>query len=221
MRKENKNFINKFEKDYKEIVRELFQKQLIKEIRHDSIKESNEQITITRENKENESNILFDKQISIDDIMKELLYQREYNILFYDRSIIQYEFLIENGKIKKERLIFIKKHNYLWSKEEISEKELHDIELDWFQEENGIPTIIRIDYDTENFEDVLHPITHMTLSNYDECRIPMMGAMSLYNFINFVLNFFYNESLSFKSAFSEVDITISDNERKRLHFEWK
>ena len=61
----------------------------------------------------------------------------------------------------------------------------------------------------------------MTLSNYEECRIPMMGAVTLYNFVNFVLNFFYNDTLNCSSVFEEPDITISQNEKKRLHFEWE
>ena len=220
MKINNKNYIKQFSTDYENIIKELYEKNLIRDSKSHSISEKGGRIIITRSNKANESNILYDKHLPIETIMDTLLEKKEYNILLYDRSIIQYEFIIERGKIIKERLIFIKKHNYLWSKEEIADKDMENFEIDWFEEELGIPVVIRIDYDQENHIDIIHPITHMTLSNYEECRIPMMGSVSLYNFINFILNFFYNDSLSFKSKFEGNDITITDNEKKRVHFEW-
>ncbi len=219
MTAKNKKFIQKFRYDYENIIRELYEKKLIRDIREHNIKE-NSFIEISRNNKCQESKILYDKHLPIDIVMNTLLEKKEYNILLYDRAIIQYEFIIKEGKIIKERLIFIKKHNYLWPKEEIAGKDMDNFGDDWYVQELGIPVVIRIDYDIANHEDIKHPITHMTLSNYDECRIPMLGSVSLYNFINFILNFFYDDKLDFKSKFEEKDITITENERKRIHLEW-
>lgn len=221
MKKTNKKFIRDFMADYNNIVRELYEKEMIRDIKSHVINDFGEVVEITHENKSNESNILYDRHLPIEKIMNILLENKEYNLLLYDRSIIKYQFTIINGKICKERLIFIKKHNYLWTKDEINKKDIDDFGIDWFQEEASIPIVIRIDYDDENYEDIIHPITHMTLSNYEECRIPMMGAVTLYNFMNFVLNFFYNDSLKCSSVFEETNITISQNEKKRLHFEWE
>lgn len=221
MKKINKKFIRNFMADYNNIVRELYEKEMIRDIKCHAISDFGEVVEITQENKSNESNILYDRHLPIETIMDILLENKEYNLLLYDRSIIKYQFVISNGKICKERLTFIKKHNYLWTKDEINKKDIDDFGTDWFQEEISIPIVIRIDYDDENYEDIIHPITHMTLSNYEECRIPMMGAVTLYNFVNFVLNFFYNETLNCSSVFEETDITISQNEKKRLHFEWE
>lgn len=221
MKKNNKKFIRNFMTDYNNIVRELYEKEMIRDIKCHVTSDLGEVVEITHENKSNESNILYDRHLPIETIMDILLENKEYNLLLYDRSIIKYQFTIKNGKICKERLIFIKKHNYLWTKDEINKKDIDDFGTDWFQEEISIPIVIRIDYDDENYEDIVHPITHMTLSNYEECRIPMMGAVTLYNFINFILNFFYNDSLNCSSVFEETDITISQNEKKRLHFEWE
>lgn len=221
MKKINKKFIRDFITDYNNIVRELYEKKMIRDIKCHVISDRGEVVEITHENKSNESNILYDRHLPIEKIMDILLENKEYNLLLYDRSIIKYQLAIRNGKICKERLIFIKKHNYLWTKDEINKKDIDDFGVDWFQEEISIPIVIRIDYDSENYEDIIHPITHMTLSNYEECRIPMMGAVTLYNFVNFVLNFFYNDNLNCASVFEETDITISQNEKKRLHFEWE
>ena len=220
MNSNNKKFLQKFSKDYNNIIKELYEKNMIRDSKMHSVLENDKIVEISRSGRENESNILYDKHLPIEKVMDTLLERKEYNILLYDRSIIQYEFIIEDGKIIKERLIFLKKHNYLWSKEEIIDKDMYNFEIDWFEEELGIPVVIRVDYDINNHIDIVHPITHMTISNYDECRIPMMGSLSLYNFINFILNFFYNDFLNFKSNFEENDITITENEKKRVHFEW-
>ena len=217
----NKTFIQKFSKDYDSIIKELYQKNMIRDVlQHSIIKTHNQLYKISRNQTESPSNILYDKLLPIEVVMNTLLEKKEYNILLYDRSIIQYDFIIKDGKIIKERLIFIKKHNYLWSQDEIIEKDMNEFEIDWFTEERGIPIVIRIDFDEQNHIDVIHPSSHMTLSNYDECRIPMMGPVSLYDFLNFILNFFYNDGLSFKSRFEEKNITITEDEKKRIHFEW-
>ena len=218
---DNKQFIRFFITDYKKIVCELYSKKLLRDHKEFSIKNVGNIMLISRPLKKDESNILFDTSASIDDIMDMLLKKQEYSFLLYDKSIIQAEFEIDDGKIKKERLIFIKKHNHLWAKEEIFLKDIDEFGADWFYDEKGIPVMIRVDFDYDNYQDVVHPITHMTLSNYEECRIPMMKAVSLFDFVNFILNVFYKEELGFSSVMQDDNITITDNERKRLHFEWQ
>ena len=217
----NKTFLKKFSIDYNSLQKELYEKNMIRDSKSYSVIENKDISEISRSGRKNESNILYDKHLSVEKIMSTLLERKEYNILLYNRSIIQYDFMIKDGKIIKERLTFIKKHNYLWTKEEISNMDINNFETDWFDNEMGIPVMIRVDYDEDNHIDVIHPITHMTLSNYDECRIPMMGPISLYNFIDFILNFFYDDRLDFKSKFEKNDITITENEKKRIHLEWQ
>lgn len=216
----NKQFINELRKEYDNIITQLLEKNLLREHTEFSFKEYGELCKITRNNRINESNILFDRNKSIEEVTDVILKRKEYNLLLYDKGIFQFEFIIEKGQIKKERLVFIKKHNKLWDKEEINNLSNNSFDEDWYNEIIGIPIVIRVDFDEEAHIDVKHPITHMTLSNYDECRIPMKGAVSLTLFINFILNMFYDEKLNLDGINYDIKNTISENEKKCLHFNW-
>ena len=139
--------------------------------------------------------IMFDKHVEISHIFNLLLSEYQYNVLLYDKSIIQAEFTIENNKIIKERLIFIKKHNKVWDLQEINKAE--DNDEDWFNEEEGIPTLIRIDFDPNNHIERNHPSIHMTISNNECCRIPIKSIVSFSSFISFILFHFYGIDLKF------------------------
>lgn len=105
--------------------------------------------------------------------MDKLLGGLQYNILLYDKSIIQSEFTIKSNEIIKERLVFMKRHNKIWTAEEIEERE--SLEQDWFSEEKGIPIIFRIDYAPDDAKDGEHSATHLTLANHESCRVPIKG----------------------------------------------
>lgn len=145
----------------------------------------------------------------------------EDSILLYDRSLIQFEFIIENNIITKQRMLFIKKHNKIWDKEEIvSISAVQDIDFfDYFFESEGIPTMIRIDYDQENSKDCVHPISHMTLSNCETCRIPIKSLMSCTKFVLMILYHFYD--LKIEDKFNDiVENTITENEKNMIHLNW-
>lgn len=218
--KNSKQIISEIQKDFGLVVNSLLQKNLVRDYCSFSIKDNNSQFSVTRPNRKNESNILFDRTCSITDMTDILLENHEYNLLFYDKGIFQFEFEVYDGKIIKERFIFLKKQNKLWNKEEISLLDDDEIAEDWFSNEIGIPIIIRVDFDKHNYVELTHPISHMTINNYEECRIPMRGPISISKFVNFILNIFYNDSIdAFESLYDE-EITISDKECELLHFDW-
>ena len=49
-----------------------------------------------------------------------------------DKGLIQAEYIVNGNNVIKERLVFMKKHNKIWSAEEIAEYEI--LEEDWFAE---------------------------------------------------------------------------------------
>lgn len=52
---------------------------------------------------------------------------------------------------------------------------------------------IRFDYDPGAHKDVIHPVSHLTLGQYENCRIPINGAVSPNAFVMFLLrNFYFN-----------------------------
>lgn len=150
--------------------------------------------------------------------MDKLLKYRQYSFLLYDKSLIQAEFMIKDEKIFKERLVFMKKHNKIWSPEEINDAETN--EYDWFSEEKGIPIIFRVDYAPEDHIDGDHPATHLTLSNHQSCRIPMKSIVTFSEFISFILLHFYNIKTDLKHFDPKTDDTITQIEKKMVHINW-
>lgn len=162
--------------------------------------------------------IVYDKHISCASLMDELLLQKQYTILLYDKSIIQAEFLIEGNRIIKERLVFIKKHNKIWNIDEIDEYDA--VEEDWFSEEDGIPTLIRVDYDPQAHQECNHPSAHLTLSNHESCRIPMKQSITFSEFIRFILFHFYDRQLHKKEFRLNEQEDITASEKKMIHMDW-
>ena len=162
-------------KDIENAKKILYERDLILEAKGESTKEFSENCyKITWNGKQSNSSIIYDNNIGVDFIMKTLLQNQQYSILLYDRSLIQFEFIIENDIITKQRMLFIKRHNKIWDKEEIvSISALQDVDFfDYFFESEGIPTMIRIDYDQENSRDCVHPISHMTRATRRSPRSP-------------------------------------------------
>lgn len=173
---------------------------------------------ISFEGKSDINNIMYDIHLPVSSIMDELLRERQYTVLLYDRSIIQVEFTIKNGEIVKERLLFLKKHNKIWDKEEIRMSDAAD--EDWFADEDGIPVFLRVDYDPKSHIECDHAATHLTISNYETCRIPIQNVVSFSEFVRFVLFHFYGRKLEMPIFRIDKNNTITELERKMIHLGW-
>ena len=147
-----------------------------------------------------------------------LLEGLQYNILLYDKSLIQAEFTVDKDEVIKERLVFMKKHNKIWNAEEIEEYEILD--EDWFSEEYGVPIMLRVDYAPKDHIEGDHAKTHLTLSNHESCRIPIKGIVTFSEFVRFILFHFYDIKLDLKVCRSSAEDTITEHEKKMIHMNW-
>ncbi len=206
--------------DIDKTITELHNKGLIRDDRRYSQKVVKDGVhEISFPGKNGKGSIVYDKHITSAQIINALLKEKQYNILFYDKSLIQAEFKIRENNIIKERLVFMKKHNKIWDINEIEECEI--LEEDWFAEESGIPIILRVDHDSENHIECDHAITHLTLSNHESCRIPIKGVVTFSEFVRFVLFHFYNIKMDMKTFRSIIGDTITEAEKEMLHISWK
>ena len=206
-------------KDIFRTVAGLYSKELVLDVNMPSEKEGNGYIEITYSGKTSEKNILFDENASSDTIFDVLLKNNEYSILLYDKSIIQAEYLISDGRITKGRLLFMKRHNRKWSLEEISEMEEYE-DSDWWKSQEGIPIVLRLDYDPDSFKEQYHSATHFTFSNCKSCRIPVRRLIPFSKFVKFILFHFYDIDFSVIPTEIMEDDTITELERKMIHFDW-
>ena len=207
--------------DMKKTIGELYKKELVRDYKKESCREvGRNTFEISYSGKEkNICNIVYDKHISGEEIMDKLLEGCQYTVLLYDKSIIQAEFKIEDEKIIKERLVFIKRHNKIWNIDEIEESEY--MEQDWFSEEKGIPIIFRVDYAPNDYKEGEHPATHLTLANHECCRVPIKGIVTFSEFVRFILLHFYDMEMELKQFRSSVEDTITVSEKQMVHINWE
>ena len=59
---------------------------------------------------------------------------------------------------------------------------------------NIVPFPLRFDFDsrTEVVQELEHPVSHLSLGQYKNCRIPVSAALTPFYFISFVLRNFYH-----------------------------
>jgi hypothetical protein len=83
---------------------------------------------------------------------------------------------------------------------------------------------VRFDYAPEQKIDVLHPASHMTLGQYEGCRIPVTGPLGPSSFGMFIIrNFYFRTYRKYKNNFDRRPAsigrpeTISENERRVTH----
>lgn len=206
-------------KDIQDTVTVLRKEDFLRDDSGISVNQGNQNVwEISYHTKNNFGKIIFDNNITYYKLIDELLKNRQYTVLLYDKSIIQAEFLVKNNQIIKERLVFIKKHNIIWDYEYIKECEGND--EPWFENENGVPILFRIDYDSDSFAEVEHPKTHFTLSNHESCRIPIKGIVTFSEFIKFIMKNFYKKDINI-SQYRYEEETITDAEKKLIHLNWQ
>ncbi len=205
--------------DMNKTITELLEKNLLRDSRGISTKEiGKNSYEISFAGKNNTGSIVFDKHITSGQMINVLLEGLQYNILLYDKSLIQAEFTVDKDEVIKERLVFMKKHNKIWNAEEIEEYEILD--EDWFSEEYGVPIMLRVDYAPKDHIEGDHAKTHLTLSNHESCRIPIKGIVTFSEFVRFILFHFYDIKLDLKVCRSSAEDTITELEKKMIHMNW-
>jgi hypothetical protein len=83
---------------------------------------------------------------------------------------------------------------------------------------------VRFDYSPDEKIDILHPASHMTLGQYESCRIPVAGPIGPSSFGMFIIrNFYFRIYKKYKNNFDRrpvrIDrtVTISATEQRVTH----
>jgi hypothetical protein len=158
------------------------------------------------------------------DIYSDLDANNSYHIKLADGGLIIFQYTFDShDNLTKHRLCFfpsfvlptIEEAPYLYEHDEL----YGDILL------NKIVRFpIRFDFDSSAHVDVDHPVSHFTLGQYENCRIPVNGAVSPNTFLMFVLRNFYARSYRrnknrFDRRIHSINSvsTITDAERRISH----
>jgi len=143
---------------------------------------------------------------------------KAYAFRFLDGAICQISYAFEKETILKHRLAFFSSP-YL----DIYQNDPELYEGDELYGEvvsrNIVPFPFRFDYDQN--ATIGHPYSHLTLGQYEGCRIPVSSPVSPAQFVRFVIMNFYNkawvkhavdfpsERIVFKDTIREEELTIA------------
>jgi len=163
------------------------------------------------------------KNIPYTEIYRELVRTKSFNFLMLDGALIQIMYRFKNGTLESHRLAFFPSPDLdiFQNSPEIYESD--EIYADIIKQ-NIVSTPLRFDFDSRDgvFKDIDHPKSHLTIGQYENCRIPVRSPLTPFLFIHFILRNFYNTAYTkyctkltkhnrrFKSS-------ISPNESKVLH----
>ena len=147
-----------------------------------------------------------------------------YNAKMLDGALIHLMYLFQNNEVKAHRLAFYPSP----SLEEFQNNPDIYLEDEIYADvimKNIVPFPIRFDFDSreEVVVDVDHPHSHLTLGQYQNCRIPVSSPLTPFLFIEFLLRNFYNTAYQKYhdkiTAFKDhsFEATITPREKNMIH----
>ncbi|MDJ0845445.1 DUF2290 domain-containing protein [Crocosphaera sp.] len=174
---------------------------------------------VTYANRQDLSIVL--KNRKYEEIYDELDSNKNFNIKMIDGALLQLLYTYQKKKLISHRLAFFPSP-YLESFQ--NEPEIYEDDEIYADilEKNIMVVPIRFDYDPDNFQEIDHPKSHLTLGQFKNCRIPVSAPITPSVFVSFILRNFYNTAfikfsneLIFQDAI--FDETITNLEKKLLH----
>ncbi|SDF29530.1 DUF2290 domain-containing protein [Bosea robiniae] len=120
-----------------------------------------------------------------------LVSQRSFNLKMIDGGLIQMMYQFRNRELINHRLAFFPSPDLLEYQNNPDIYETDEMYGD-IVSRNIVTSPIRFDFDRDNFVENDHPMSHLTIGQYKNCRIPVSGPLSPFLFLNFILRAFYN-----------------------------
>lgn len=139
---------------------------------------------------------IFLKNIPYADMYVELVKRKQYNFKMIDGALITLLYRFQNNELVAHRLSFFPAPNLEVFQNE-PELYLEDELYLEFLDKRIVTVPLRFDFDSgDAFIPVEHPKSHLTLGQYENCRIPVSSAVSPYQFLSFVMRNFYHTAQS-------------------------
>lgn len=162
---------------------------------------------------------VFLKNIPYYEMYNIALEKRLYNIKMLDGALITLSYKFSKNQIIAHRLAYFPAPDleaFQNEPEIYMDDELYADILD-----NRIVTVpIRFDFDINASQPKEHPVSHLTLGQYKNCRIPVSSALTPYQFIQFITYNFYNSAkaqLQIANYKRKFEDTILQEERELVH----
>ena len=157
------------------------------------------------------------------EIYNELLRTQAYNLKMLDGALIQLMYKFHRNSLQNHRLAFFPSP-YLEEFQNNPEIYEEDCIYADIIKKNIVPFPLRFDFDCRKEVTIVmeHPQSHLTLGQYQNCRIPVSAPLTPSIFIEFILRNFYNTAFKQYSKkinrFSEIFMnTIEISEQGLSH----
>lgn len=128
-----------------------------------------------------------------EEIYRELVDTRAYNLKLLDGAMVQMMYEFRDSTLLRHRLAFFPSPHLTPFQEE-PEIYLQDVLFAEIVSRRIVPFPFRFDFDARDgiFAELVHPKCHLTLGQYEDCRIPVTAPLTPRWFIDFVLRNFYH-----------------------------
>ena len=158
-----------------------------------------------------------------EEIYQLLIDARAFNVRMAAGGLLQMEYEFSGNTIRRHRLAYF---SAPYNQEIESTPEVQ------FEEQSPlaalppsvVPFPIRFDFAAESdpSQNTPHPKSHLTLGQYEDCRIPVSAPLNPNMFVDFVLRNFYHNAFApteteFPKSNARFLTTITCEERKFLH----
>ena len=155
-----------------------------------------------RAGRDNVVQVTFDKAEHVSIALKDRSYAEIYQYLkqvgafsakMLDGALVQMMYLFQGSTLQRHRLAFFSSphlEEYQNNPDLYVEDEIHGDVI----ARNIVPFPLRFDYDakSEHHRELVHPKSHLSLGQYENCRIPVTHPLTPFWFIDFILRNFYN-----------------------------
>lgn len=159
------------------------------------------------------------KNVPYAEIYDELLRQRAYNIRMLDGGLLQMGYYFKGRNQWKHRLAFFPSPELSSFQDEVGAYLSDDGYLDNIAR-NTVPVPVRFDFNADTVEsEPAHPNSHLSLGQFENCRIPVSAPVPPLVFADFVLRNFYKVNIADGLPKNRIffDQTIVPKETEIMH----
>lgn len=126
-------------------------------------------------------------------VYRELQVERAFTMLMADSAIIQMNYIFNGSELERHRLAFLPSP-FLERFQNDPDIYLEEVLYAEVVAKNIVPFPLRFDFDAREgvYTELHHPKSHLTLGQYENCRIPVTAPLTPSHFVDFILRHFYN-----------------------------
>ena len=136
------------------------------------------------------------RNLPYDEIYSRLEQERAYNVKMLDGALVQMMYVLADETLQRHRLAFFPAPHLEEFQNNSDIYQDDEMYADVIAR-NIVPFPVRFDYDVrEGNQEFAHPKSHLTLGQYQNCRIPVSAPMMPFRFIDFILRNFYHTAFA-------------------------